>query len=413
MTSGLTPAYDRDISQVVLEGLPAGPAGEAALVPVPGFQLAFDRADGRLSRVVLDAGPQGCPTEAVAALLTALFGQQAPAAVQDAVTRPAAGRPLVPDERLSALWSRLARLDAARGTSPVSNLPLWATEAAQLAKQAGLHDRAQAEARRAIGGADPFDDGLPSGAFPVPSDAAAQPSPGGDQERGLQWSLDPGLLPQGVFRPGLSPLLDLFVHAGNGAGAQSAGEGQDRVIVAAALIPGADRKALSRCRARLVDPAARRILASAPFTDEGFRARAELRPPFPMDELKQAWVEVVDDEHRPVRSERLRRMRRALRWADAALRAEQQPQGLAPQFTSEDWIALATGAWEHCAAEWAETGDRDRAYLATRRIAALTPAARVPKAPSAWAADLADRPQLREPAFLAEALGIELFKAPR
>jgi hypothetical protein len=396
MTSGLTPAYDSDASQVVLESLPGGPAGEAALVPVPGLQLAFDRADGRLSRVVINAGPQVCLTEAVAALLTDLFGQQAPAAVRDAVTRPTAGRPLVPDDRRSALWSRLARLDAARGTSPVPALPLWAAEAARLAEQAGLHDRAQAEARRAIGGQTGLAErGLPPGAFSAAAQAVADIA---GHECGLQWSLDPSLLPEGVFRPALSPLSDLFVHSGNGA------EGRERVMVEAALVPGADRKALGRCRARLVDPAAHRILASAPFTDEGYRARAELRPPFPRDELKEAWVEVVDDEHRPVRSERLRRMRRALRWADAALRAEQHPQGLAPQFTSEDWTALAIGAWEHCATEWAETGDRDRAYLATRRIAALTPAVRVPKAPSAWAADLADRPQLREPAFLAEAL---------
>ena len=62
MTSELTPTYDNDTGQVVLEGLPAGPAGEAALVPVPGLQLAFDRADGRLFRVVVDTGPAGLPS---------------------------------------------------------------------------------------------------------------------------------------------------------------------------------------------------------------------------------------------------------------------------------------------------------------------------------------------------------------
>ena len=177
------------------------------------------------------------------------------------------------------------------------------------------------------------------------------------------------------------------------------------MIVEATLAPGADRDALSRCRARLVDPAVRRVLASAPFAEKGSRARAELRPPFPMDELKGTWVEVVDDDHRPVQSERSRRIRRALRWADAALRAEQHPAGLAPQFTSGDWVALAADAWEHCAGEWHVTGDADRAYLATRRLAVHRPSVHVPAAPSAWAADLADRPQLSEPAFLAEASG--------
>ena len=127
--------------------------------------------------------------------------------------------------------------------------------------------------------------------------------------------------------------------------------------------------------------------------------------PFPIDELKETWVEVVDDEQRPVRSERLRRMRRALRWADAALRAEQRPRGLAPQFTGQDWTALAAMAWERCSYDWEDTGDTDRAFLAARRLASLTHAARVPEAPSAWTADLADRPPLQEPAFLAEAIG--------
>jgi len=124
-----------------------------------------------------------------------------------------------------------------------------------------------------------------------------------------------------------------------------------------------------------------------------------------MDELKETWVEVVDDDHRPVQSERSRRIRRALRWADAALRAEQHPTGLAPQFTTGDWAALAADAWEHCAGEWHMAGDADRAYLATRRLAVHRPSVHVPKAPSAVAADLAGRPRLSEPAFLAEALG--------
>ena len=51
----LTPIFERETGQVILEGLPAGVAGEAPLVPVPGLDLAFDRADGRLCRAVVDA----------------------------------------------------------------------------------------------------------------------------------------------------------------------------------------------------------------------------------------------------------------------------------------------------------------------------------------------------------------------
>ena len=447
MTSELTPTYDSDTGQVVLEGLPAGPAGEALIVPVPGLPLAFDRADGRLFRVVVDNGQPGCPpvlAEATAAILANLFGPSAPARVRAAAAQRTAQCALHPDERLSAIYSRLARLETARGTSPVPDLPLWAAEAAQLAEQAGLHDRARAEARRAIGGLiDIFDRGpLPEAvsaaalavadiaeedqpdaakqlrdraeelpAEPAgprlagqtgvaPSSAAtASLSPAGQKEHGLHWSLDRGYFPEGLLLPGLSPLSDLFVHVEGGR------DGETRVIVKATLAPGADGSALSGCRARLVDPAIRRVVASAPFAEKGSWARAEFRAPFPMDDLKQTWVEVVDDDHRPVQSERSRRIRRALRWADAALRAEQHPIGLATRFTSEDWAAFAADAWEHCAGEWHVAGDADRAYLATRRLAVHRPSVHAPKAPSAEAADLADRPQLSEPAFLAEALG--------
>jgi hypothetical protein len=412
---------------------------------VPGLELEFDRADGRLARAVIDTAQTGRPTISgqAADLLGALFGQQAPAMIRDVAAQRGIPRALSPDRCLSAGWSRLARLESARGTSPVPASPLWAAEAAQLAERTGLHDRARAEARRAAAGLigllghAPFPEALARAAPAVadivePDDPAAagqlraragQPaatplehwlaeqasasasggapenwSPGAEKEQipGLQWWLDHGLVPEGVLLPGLSPRSDLVVRRGCG---------QNRLIVAAFLAPGADLDALSRCRVRLVDPSARRVLASAPFAREGSRVRAELVAPFPVDELKGAWVEVVDDKQRPVRSQQLRRMRRALRWADAALRAEQHPAGLAPHFADQDWAELAITAWEGCRDDWDDAGDTDRAFLAARRLAVLNPEARVPEAPSAWAADLAERPELQEPAFLAEAIG--------
>ena len=144
---------------------------------------------------------------------------------------------------------------------------------------------------------------------------------------GLQWMLDPGLVPEGLFRPGLSPYSDLSVrHEG--------AEGQ--VVVEAVLAPGADCGALSRCLARLVDPDVRRVLAQAAFTKTApDRVRAELQLPFPLDELPESWIEVVQDKLWPVRSAKGHRIRRALRWADAALRAERAPAGLAPHSAHE------------------------------------------------------------------------------
>jgi hypothetical protein len=430
MPSELTPTYDSDTGQVILDGLPTGAAGEAALIPVPELELVFDRVDGRLARVTVGMGQpdsQNFLSDASAAVLSGLLGPQAPAVISDAA-RDGTQRPLSPDTRLSAVLSRLARLDSARVTSRVPTSPLWAAEAAQLAVEAGLHGRARRDARRAAADlADllhlaPPRDALAKAACAVADLIEADEPRAAEDLRDLsgklpamsverwlagqptattpenvqQWSLDPSLVPEGVFLPGLSPLADLGVHPGNR---------QNVVIVQAFLAPGADREALRRCRARLVDPSARRVLASASMVLLGSRAWAELTPPFPVDELKQTWVEVVGDAQRPVRSEHLRRMRRALRWADAALRAEQHPRGLAPHFTGQDWAALAATAWERCSHDWEDTGDTDRAFLASLRHALYGPAARVPEPPSAWVAALAARSPLSEPAFLAEAIG--------
>ena len=141
---------------------------------------------------------------------------------------------------------------------------------------------------------------------------------------GLQWMLDPGLVPEGLFRPGLSPYSDLTIRPEAAS---------DRVIVDAVLAPGADSRALGGCVARLVDPSVRRVLAQAAFTAVNAAAepgapapvRAELRLKFSLDEVQDGWIEVVQDKHQPVRSLKGHRIRRALRWADAALRAERAP----------------------------------------------------------------------------------------
>jgi hypothetical protein len=445
--SDLTPSYEPEAGQVFLEGLPAGAGGEARLVPVTGLDLAFDRADGHLSRAIVDADGADGPGELVAAMLVRLFGREAPGVVRDAAVRPGESRVLSPEPGLCAALSSLARLDAAQATSPVPrSSPWWAAEAAELAERAGLKARARAEARRAVRdltkarGHQTFPAQASRTALAVAGIAATdepeaasqlresigrapaepvrqwlaakplQPDAAGldvaaeverlekDQVKlpGLQWVLDPGLVPEGLFQPGLSPHSDLVIRHEGGA---------DRIVVEALLAPGAECAALGRCQARLVDPAVRRVLAHASFTESGSRVKAELQLPFPLDELLQTWIEVVEGEDRPVRSAKGHRIRRALRWADAALRAERGPAGLAPRSAGGDWAALAAVAWEQCRRDWESAGDTDRAFLAARRLAALDPRTRPPKAPSTTAARLASRAPLPGPNYLAELLG--------
>jgi hypothetical protein len=420
----LTPSIERETGQVILDGLSAGVAGEAPLIPVPGLDLAFDRADGRLVRVVVDlvdtAGIDGSVVDGTqaAAMLSKLFGAHAPTIINNPAGAPA----LSPDPELASTLSRLARLDATRATSPVPpSSPWWAAEAAELAERAGLPARAGTEAhcalakllgqldsknktielpgraaqaalavaaltavgepaaaarlRQAIGG-------LPKVPPPLSEFDVAAEVESLEKDRvhlgGLQWMLDPGLVPEGLFRPGLSPHSDLRIRQEGALG---------QVVVEAVLAPGADCGELDRCLARLVDPDVRRVLAQAAFTETApDRVCANLKLPFPLDELPESWIEVVQDGLWPVRSAKGHRIRRALRWADAALRAERAPAGLAPHSSREDWTALAATAWDRCRHDWDAAGDADRADQAAGRQAA-------------------PQPPVDGPAYLAEALG--------
>ena len=413
----LTPSFERETGQVIFEGVPAGVAGEAPLIPVPGLDLAFDRADGRLCRVVADTAGEGSSIavgKQAAAMLTRLVGAEALGVVSATAAELAGSgqaHMLAPEPEFAGTLSRLARLDAARVTSPVpSGSPWWAAEAAELAERAGLPVRARAEARCALAKLLAQLDSIDISALPGKAsraakavaaiaaadepDAAARlrkaiggasgprpafPSPvsefdvAAEVERlekdltrldGLQWMLDPGLVPDGLFRYGLSPHSDLLVSHERAAG---------QVAVEAVLAPGTDCGVLSRCLARLVDPAVRRVLAQSAFVKTGpDRVRAVLQLKFPLDELPESWIEVVQDKLWPVRSAKGHRIRRALRWADTALRAERAPAGLAPQLAHEDWAALAAAAWDRCRRDWEAAGDAVRATLAARRQADIS-----------------------------------------
>jgi hypothetical protein len=381
-------SHEPETGQVVIDGRPAGPAGEAGLARAEGVDLAFDRVDGHLVRATVDAG-----SALAAGLLTRLFGPQTTSVLREAESAEKTGlaRPLAlaPEPGLCAALSALARLDAARATSPVATSPWWAAEAAVLAEAAGLRGRALADAGRAVRAL-----GL-GGRLAVPGDAAravlsaadiaASTEPGAarqlresivvNEQRhppdrvafdvaaevaclakdcvrppGPQWVLDPGLAPAWLFRPGLTPHSDLRVRL------EASGR---RVVVEATPAAGAQPAAAGRWHARLVDPADRQVLALAGFRAAGSRLQAEFELPSPLTaHVSETWVEVVEDGDRPVRSAQAHLIQRALRWADAALRAGRAPAGLAPWSSSGDWSALADLAWERCVRDWAAVGDK-------------------------------------------------------
>jgi hypothetical protein len=337
----LTPSFEPDAGLVILEGRPAGIAGEAGLTLAVGLELAVDRFDGHLVRVVTSIEPES----GAAPLLDRLLGEGAMSTLRAAVVSQAALtalRPLTPEPVLSAALSSLARLNAFRDTSPVPRSRWWAVESAVLAEQAGLHDRALAEMDLLRGGR-ALRKPEPSGAsLDVAAEVADLEKATVRQSR-FQCVIDPALIPAGLFRFGLSPHSDLLVCQGSDT---------RQLVIDVTLAPGARTTRVGQCEVRLVHPATRSVLAKAPLRVHGSRARSQIELPGPADEADGLWLELAGNPGRPVSSLTAHLTRRALRWADAALRATRAPAGLAPEATAADWAALASIAWQECRNDW-------------------------------------------------------------
>lgn len=447
----LSPCRDRAAGQVVFVGCPVSAAGQAAIEPVPGLVLTFDRMDGRLCWAVAETAAEQPDAfdQQVAAMLTRLFGPNAPDVALGSVADPGNARAMRPEPGLAAALSSLARLEAVQAASPVPRTsPWWAAEAAGLAERAGLAEWASDRAGRALPGLlrqrDRDDRSvLPrqainaarrvaelcsttqpraaerllavidarSGRGPMAGPGLAPAGAGLDvaeeldliQEREFRtgeshWLLDPDWVPPGLFRFGLSPASDLFV--------QTEGEHDQVVVVAVAtLAPQADRGGVSHCAARMVDPSTRRIIARGGFAVAGSRALAELKLTMLPEERAEAWIEVVADKRRPIMSRRGYWSSYARRWAEAALRAERAPRGIDPRAAAEEWSRLAVAAWDRCGRGWAAVGDLNRADVAAGRRTACQARLRSLRSASVTADRAAVLEPTDGPCYLAELIG--------
>ena len=214
---------------------------------------------------------------------------------------------------------------------------------------------------------------------------------------GPQSLLDPVRVPAGLFRFGLSPWTDLFVR-------RKAGQA-GIVVVMAKLAPDADRDALSRCVARLVDPPVRRIVAQGSFVVAGSRAIAELELKVPLEEWPEIWGEVADDKRQPVRSAKGH-------WASRARRGPMPhcersgPPGASIlaqlQGTGRRW---PSPRGTRCSQDWTKAGDPGRAGLAASRQAAVGAWIRDPVATMPRAETVACQGAANDPRYLAEIVG--------
>jgi hypothetical protein len=407
MTTEPKLTYIQATGQVVQDYLPTGAAGGAWLHPSPDIELIFDRATDCLASLRITAGTAAgrrALSDRGAAFLDQHFGDGTAVRIRRVTGSRRAGAGLGPMTDPGGVLSALARLHAGRATTPVPFSPWWDVQEAQLALQAGLEwvactaavqaVRSLAHAELATVTARQAEAALAAAAIACPTDTTAagqvlarvgaatvlsldeylqrrpaEPAPADQPAAGrapdvLRWALDFTIIPRGTFLPALSAQDDLLV--GPGSRPRSA-------AVIARLAPGANRDALRKCRARLVLPAERRVLSQAPFSWPGPQVVAELALPPSAAQLNGAWIEVVDDELRPVRSATLRLFKCALRSADAALRAGQEPRGLNPYLTSQQWAELAADGWRQSAQAWQAAGDTDRARLASQAGACVVP----------------------------------------
>ena len=120
MGSPLTLVCDDEASQIRLEDLPVGPAGEACLAPLDGVELQFDNADGRLVRVVADAMPSDGRLvigNLALSFIAGLLGGQAAAAVEEAHRWDRGHIPLRVDVDTLASMSRLGPITSSQPAS--------------------------------------------------------------------------------------------------------------------------------------------------------------------------------------------------------------------------------------------------------------------------------------------------------
>ena len=293
-------------------------------------------------------------------MLIRLFGPEAPGVVLDAAMSRGRGLRrtgvLTPDPGLAGTLSSLARLHAVRGDQPrfPPGSPWWAGGKAvelPLSAPGGLQPRGQRPRR---GRGSPSRRRLRSLTWPPRWKISRRTKRARPACSGRSAPVPCGKVPSSSdcrHTP-----ISLSRHEGS----------QGQLAIEALLAPGADYGVLSAYQVRVTDPKIRRILAQASFAVVGSRARAELQPSFPLDEVPESWIEVVRHSKCPAGSLSEHRDRRARRWADAALRAERIPAGLDPEATPADWSALAVAAWELCSFDWAAAGDADRAYLAAQ-----------------------------------------------
>ena len=430
----LTASFDDDLGLVMLRGVATGAAGAVEVDPAPGVLCSLDAVSGTVFEIAFVQDPKGGVDAEVADLLTFLFGGNA-ASKLPALSRHGGEIDVAIGSEVRSTLHLLGLLEVAQSTDPVQpGSALWGAEAALVAHEGGLGVLAR---RIAAEVADPFAELLDEArwlraeerirqaalvvaalAEPAAPDASevlrelvspalfaeweAAMGPGAPSDRllvrmaetelaepGLSISamLDGELVPPGLFVFGEDPGSDLAVR-----------RDADGLFVTVRLDRRAPRGAAERCVARIVEAASHRVLASGRLSradDDQTIAGARIEVGALPTDSRDLYLEIVDDEERPVAGPNLRHLRRAIRYGTSALRIERRARLLHPGWDEEDWSHKAALYWQATATEWAASGDAPRAAIA-RALAGDHPVL------VEWAAPLAHLGEATHHRFLAE-----------
>jgi len=390
-------SWQEALGSITLTGAPSGPGGTTEVSPTPGLTVMFDACSGGLCGLLIEVknGPGLSELEPDAeTILEGVLGGVGLGSLRDHLDD--SGEPVAVtldgDAELVGSLARLALALDAQHTDPVDPAsPLWDAEQALLSERCGLRTLAKTHAGRAaerLVGLVAFEPQLLSGVSrlavrtvadlcqPVLPEASkiltdaldGHGVPGSysgypierAQLRANQAKthppivIDPSLVPPRTFLLAEDPLDDIELSIEH-----------DTVSVRIRLEAWARRSVVEGCVLRQVDRRSRNVLAEAPLVRAGRLARGELRltrrPPDGAD------LEVVAGPDEPVGSTRMASRRRALRFADAALRAQRHPSALHPEWDEARWSELAATFWQQSAAAWRDAGDQTLASQADER----------------------------------------------
>jgi hypothetical protein len=427
--------FDTEMGELILDGVPEGPAGGVDITPTEGLLIGFDAATGMVSTIMVEplfhAGQLSYQDEQ-----RRLLGSLFPGEVLEELIDLHKGDHhlrVAPNRAMLDQLYRLALLETAQAFDPVApESPLWDLEALALAHEAHLVEMGHLVARQSLLVATDLFMAYPwllgdakirswvpllsSYGAPVDAEAAdelrnlseqtllaeleeefknqlvhrqLEPSVLGEPNQPdtrliTEGALDLTLVANATFVTGTYPTDDLSVSVS-----------ESGVLIAAVrLHPYARRSTVESHVLRLVDRQAKEVIASSVLEYHGSTARAAFEPP----SHPEISLEIAQGSNEPVSGSGLYHLRLGYRYGLGALRARRGPATLYPDLRPSHLEREVKNLWLSARTHLSEAGENGRGTLAELYAGS----SRELQQESQWVADRSDVPLRSEAPFLGE-----------